>query len=133
MANYPIPENPEYLTEIRALEDSDPARATTIFNPLFEVIINNIHYTKLAGENLIITAALTNTQEYPFNNSRQTISLPEAKASTGYRITAEVESFSGGSVGDILITDKALNGFKVEYTGSATSANIKLYIDGGQA
>lgn len=43
MAIYEVNNN-DYIEEIRRLEDSDPARAETIFNPLFSRIINNIAY-----------------------------------------------------------------------------------------
>lgn len=48
--NYPIPEQPVYNPNIRALQDSDPARASTIFNPLFERLIENTHAVKKAAE-----------------------------------------------------------------------------------
>lgn len=47
---YPVPENPVYNPEIRALQDTDPAQATGVFNPLFEQLIENTHATKLAGD-----------------------------------------------------------------------------------
>jgi hypothetical protein len=49
---YPLPENPEYNEQIRALRDNDPARASTIFNPLIEALIGNTHYVKLGAEPL---------------------------------------------------------------------------------
>ena len=36
-----------------------------------------------------------------------------------------------GDVGNIRITDKLLNGFKVEFDGSATSVTVILRIKGG--
>lgn len=50
---YPIPENPQYNTEIRALQDSDPASATDIFNPLVERLIENTHAVKKESEQKI--------------------------------------------------------------------------------
>lgn len=41
---YLIPKNPQYSEEIRKLQDSDPASASTVFNPLIERLIENIHY-----------------------------------------------------------------------------------------
>jgi hypothetical protein len=38
----------------------------------------------------------------------------------------------GGEVGDIVFSDKMLNGFKVAYTGSATSVRLKIYVQGGR-
>lgn len=46
MANYIIDNNAEYDNEIRRLEDTDPARAETVFNPLFSKIINNVQALK---------------------------------------------------------------------------------------
>lgn len=44
--NYPIPKNPVYDPNIRALQNSDPANADTVFNPLLTQLINNIHAVK---------------------------------------------------------------------------------------
>lgn len=49
---YPLHENPEYNEAIRALQDGDPARASTMFNPLFEAMLNNTHFVKLLAEQL---------------------------------------------------------------------------------
>ncbi len=45
--NYPIPENPVFNMNIRALQDSDPASASAIFNPLIERLIENLCALKL--------------------------------------------------------------------------------------
>ncbi|WP_195985390.1 hypothetical protein [Clostridium sp. D33t1_170424_F3] len=47
---YVIPENPSYDPNIRALQDGDPARASTVFNPVLGKIIENTHAVKLAGD-----------------------------------------------------------------------------------
>lgn len=44
MANYEISDNPKYSTEIRKLENSDPASAEKTFNPLFQSLIDNMQY-----------------------------------------------------------------------------------------
>lgn len=48
--NYPVPEQPVYNPNIRRLQDSDPARASTIFNPLFTQLIENIHAAKKTAD-----------------------------------------------------------------------------------
>jgi hypothetical protein len=73
---------------------------------------------------------LTNNQEYPFNNSVITVALLKERDTLNYRVLTEIVS-SVGIVGDIVIYDKAKNGFKIKYTGSATSATIKCFIQGG--
>ncbi len=76
------------------------------------------------------TVTLTNSLKFPFNNSIQTISLTTARKSVNYDVDVEVTAFTG-NVGDVVISDKQLNGFKVEFTGSATSATLKIRIQGG--
>ena len=77
------------------------------------------------------TVTLTNSQTYPFNDSIQTVSISETRDNMNYVIDWVVTASSGGNVGDILISDKLLNGFKIEYTGSATSVTIKYLVVGG--
>lgn len=83
----------------------------------------------LAGTKLQVT--LTNTQEYPFNDSVQTVQLPESRNTADYTIYPEVVSRTGGAVGDIEFSDKLVNGFKVAYCGSATQVVLNLYVRGG--
>lgn len=82
----------------------------------------------LEGE--IGQVTLSNAEAFPFNNSITTVSMDKQRDTLNYRVTTEVLS-ADGEVGDIIVSDKQLNGFKIEYTGSATSATIKYYIQGG--
>ena len=86
-----------------------------------------------ALEGFVLTATLTNSQKYPFNNSIKTIALGNSnlRNTKDYTIIVEVESYTGGCVGNIVISDKMLNGFKVAHTGSATEVNLKIYVQGG--
>lgn len=74
--------------------------------------------------------SLTNNQEYPFNNSAVTVALLKERDALNYRVLTEVIS-SNGIVGRVEVYDKAKNGFKIRYTGSAKSATIKCFIQGG--
>lgn len=76
------------------------------------------------------TVTLTNSADYPFNNSQTSLSLVTTRATKNYTVEAEVSS-TDGNVGEIEVTDKTLNGFKVAYTGSARSVTINLKIRGG--
>lgn len=83
----------------------------------------------LIGEKISIT--LNNGQTYPHNNSKATIKIPTPRNTMDYTIAYEVENVTGGAVGEIVITDKLLNGFKVAYTGSAKSVAVNFYVRGG--
>lgn len=76
------------------------------------------------------TVTLTNSLTYPFNNSVKSVSMTAARKNKNYFIEYEVTA-KNGNVGEVEITDKQLNGFKVAFTGSATSVTVKLYIKGG--
>lgn len=83
---------------------------------------------ELAVEEKTIT--LTNTQSYPFNNSQKTVSLSITRTTTAYTVDVEISDHDG-DVGDVIISDKLLNGFKVRFDGSATNATVILRIKGG--
>jgi hypothetical protein len=82
----------------------------------------------LRGEKGQIT--LTNSLEYPFNNSIKTVSLATPRNRTDYVVDVEVPA-NIGNVGRIEITDKLLNGFKIAFTGSAASVTLNYTVRGG--
>lgn len=83
----------------------------------------------LAGD--VLEVELSNSMEYPFNNSVETVALSRPRNNLDYTVTAEVLECSGGSAGDIEVTEKLTNGFKIEYTGSAKKARLKVFVKGG--
>lgn len=87
-----------------------------------------------ALEGLVIEATLSNSRNYPFNNSTKTIALGSAngRLNKNYTVIVEAQAEGGGFVGDIVITDKMLNGFKIAHTGSAKNVKVKCYVQGGK-
>ena len=79
---------------------------------------------------LSIDVSLTNNQAYPFNGSQQTVTIA-LRNYKDYYVVPEVLSHSGGFVGDFVISDKLLNGFKIAYTGSATAVSVRCHVIGG--
>lgn len=76
------------------------------------------------------TVALTNAKPFPFNNSQKTISLVGAKENGAYVLLTEVTN-AVGNVGELVISDKLTNGFKIEFTGSASFVTVKYIVLGG--
>lgn len=76
------------------------------------------------------TVTLTNTKEYPFNNSVQTVALEKTLKNQEYTVLTEVVG-STGDAGDIVISDKAVNGFKIAFTGAARQAVVRYCVIGG--
>ena len=80
----------------------------------------------------VITVDLTNNQGAFFNNSTKTVALPVKRDTLDYSVDVEIQA-DVNNVGDVVIFDKQMNGFKVKYTGSAKSISLKLYVHGGNA
>lgn len=83
----------------------------------------------ITGE--VIEATLTNSQVYPHNNSTKTLQIVTPRNTKDYTITVEVVNVTGGAAGEFEISDKLLNGFKIKYTGSASSVTVRCYVRGG--
>ena len=77
------------------------------------------------------TVTLTNSKEYPFNNSRVTVAITATRENLYYDVETEVTAYSGGLPGNIVISDKQLNGFKIEFDGSASSVTVAYKIKEG--
>lgn len=106
---------------------------TLAANELGAVLAQQVaHNTRILAdfEGEIGEVVLTNTQEYPFNDSAKTVALAKPRDTLNYRVSVEIVS-ANGITGDIKIYDKQVNGFKITFTGSAKSATIKYYVQGG--
>lgn len=77
------------------------------------------------------TADLANTKAYPFSSASYTVNLDVVRDTTGYIVTTEVISCTGGFVEEVVVCDKQVNGFKIQFTGSARTAKIKYLVTGG--
>ncbi len=76
------------------------------------------------------TTTLTNTLAFPFNDSKKSVALAKTRNTTNYVVMTEVTAFTG-NVGEIVISEKLTNGFKIEHTGSASSVTVKYVVIGG--
>lgn len=82
-----------------------------------------------AGEQIEVT--LTNTQQYPFNNSNKAVQLGTNRNKKNYTVLVEILSSEGGGVGEIIISNKLFNGFQIAYTGAASSVTVNCIVQGG--
>lgn len=73
---------------------------------------------------------LTNSLTFPFNNSKKTVAIGNPRDNGYYHVVTDVVS-AVGCVGEVVVSDRLTNGFKLEYTGSASSVTIKYIVIGG--
>lgn len=76
------------------------------------------------------TVTLTNSQVYPYNNSKRTVALQTSQPSADYIVVCDVTAFTG-NVGEIVVSGKMTNGFAIEHTGSASSVTVRYMVIGG--
>ena len=107
-------------------EDGDIA-STLIINRLRQHIWQNEDEALICEEG---TVTLTNTQKFPFNDSRVTVALANTQKDTKYVVVTDVQTVAG-NIGDVTVTDKQVNGFKIGYSGGAASVTVKYYVIGG--
>ena len=76
--------------------------------------------------------SLSNTMQYPFNNSAQTVALERSMPDCHYTVLTEV---SGGldDAGEIVVSGKALNGFMLAYTGRGAQVTVRYQVLGGNS
>lgn len=96
---------------------------------------DNAHQELMDSEVLgeVHEITLKNTLTPPFNSSIDaptSVALTKARKNLYYSVETEVKSHKG-VVGEIVISDKALNGFKIAYTGSASEVTLTVRIKGG--
>ena len=77
------------------------------------------------------TKELTNTQKFPFNDSIVTVPLSTTRDNLNYVVEVISVTATGGLAGDIEITERQTNGFKMAFTGSASSVTVKYAVIGG--
>lgn len=79
---------------------------------------------------LTIDVTLKNSQTYPFNNSKATVQLSDLRNTKDYYVIPETLE-ADGEVGEYEISEKLLNGFKLEFTGSAKNVTVRCHVIGG--
>lgn len=77
-----------------------------------------------------VDVTLNNSQVYPFNNSKATVTLPSLRNTSDYYVIPETLE-ANGEVGEYEVSEKLLNGFKLEFSGSATSVKVRCHVIGG--
>ena len=59
------------------------------------------------------------------------MALTTTRKNTNYDVDVAVKSYSGGRLGDITVSDKLVNGFKLTHDGSAKTVVVAVKVTGG--
>ena len=110
----------ELNTELLAEIGADRSRLTAI------EAWDTKHSTQITGQ-----VTLTNSLEFPFNNSEKSVSIT-TQDNAKYVVLTEIVS-AVGNPGEIEVSDKLNNGFKLSFTGSASQVIVKYTVIGGYA
>lgn len=76
------------------------------------------------------TKTLTNTKSFPFNDSKSTVALTNVRENLNY-VVVIVEATGAGNIGEVEVSDRLTNGFKLAFNGSAKSVAVKYAVIGG--
>lgn len=115
-----------FNNEEYGIDDAHTAFATVLSAYIQEVRKYDGELVTESGETV-----LANTKKLPFNNSVKTVPLTTKRATSDYAVSYEVKDVVGGCVGDIEVSDKMQNGFKIRFDGDAKSVTIKYTVKGG--
>ena len=72
-----------------------------------------------------------NSNPWPFCNDDKNVILTTVRKNTNYTVDVYVKSVAGGRLGDITVSGKGTNSFKVRHDGSAKTVVLTLKITGG--
>ena len=78
------------------------------------------------------TVSLTNSQEFPFNNSKKSVALANVRDNLNYVVVVVSKTAAdGGNIGEIEISELQVNCFKIAFTGSSKSVTVVYAVIGG--
>ena len=123
--------NPDVITGLQTYADDAVAAQHLDTETAVGLLVNEIRQVRWDLPQCEVgSATLTNAMEFPFNNSKQTVALATRQVDTNYAVIASIES-SVGNAGEVVVSEKQTNGFKLAYTGSAKSAVVNYIVIGG--
>lgn len=124
----------DLVEDVRTLEIQAAANELAVREIVMAMLQDERQIEKLvtaASSTETGSVTLVNTKEYPFNDSKVTVAITNTRQNLFYDVECEITAYSGGLPGDIVISDKQLNGFKLEFDGSAKSVTVAYKIKEG--
>ncbi len=105
--NYIMSESPVYNEEIRKLKNSDPANAETVFNPLIQEILGNIHYLKLNNMRKVIASRTRDPSKPAFDITDKKVALDVGTYTGTSGVSVKIDGAKYDAVNMTLDSDNA--------------------------
>ena len=74
---------------------------------------------------------LKNGSKWPFGINEVSVGLAKTRKNANYGVDVYVKSYTGGRLGDITVSGKLTNGFKLKHDGSAQTVVVVVRVTGG--
>ena len=74
---------------------------------------------------------LKNGSKWPFGINEVSVALSKTRKNANYAVDVYVKSYTGGRLGDITVSGKLTNGFKLKHDGSAQTVVVVVRVTGG--
>lgn len=74
---------------------------------------------------------LKNGSKWPFGINEVSVGLAKTRKNANYGVDVYVKSCTGGRLGDITVSGKLTNGFKLKHDGSAQTVVVVVRVTGG--
>ena len=116
-------------------QDAHIATQILLFYAMQNQRRDDTHQALMDGEVLGETkdVTLTNKSSFPFNSTIDiptAVNLTKTRKNLFYTVETEVKSHEG-EVGEIVVTNKALNGFKIGFNGAGSKVVVTVRVKGG--
>lgn len=133
---------PQNAANFNNLESGTLENSLVLAEHTRALIVQQQRTADLAGEYIEFSMSRGNVK-YPAPVQAGTVALLSRRNNCGYDVACRIVSVTlagnggtlqgdaAGVVGNVVITEKLLNGFKVAYTGSAQQVRVEFIITGG--
>lgn len=74
---------------------------------------------------------LKNGSKWPFGINEVSVGLDKTRKNANYGVDVYVKSYTGGRLGDVTVSGKLTNGFKLKHDGSAQTVVVVVRVTGG--
>lgn len=133
--SYPVT---RWIDDVLGVQDGTPLDARNMNNLERGVFVANVTNAVLAQRERLLNDRLADTETTVVGTMLTgpepvLVQVPAGRERnrTNYSVVARVVAATGGIAGDIIVSERTRDSFKVRYTGDAANVSVGLYLRGG--